>query len=376
MTNNGIGFQKVTTPSTSTNGNSVYIYSTTNDWQTATVITAASSAPGCCEVKIEFIDDSIGVKVLTKNNIDSISITKDAGNTWVHWFTSSNISKIQLLNDSTLFFANRDSISGLHVNRIINQQQKVIYSANNIHTYLSGNGIHFLDSINGYVISVDPTQSVAPNILKKTTDAGFSWFDVFPQSGSQVSCLKFQNSTTGYFGNNNGHIYKTTNSGIIWRLIQTPISSNVNDIEFGQNNSVYAASQNGVLIKSCDSGVSWITESVGTSKNLIDIHTMENASIVYVVANDGEIFKNSLATGIPLLKKSDHSISIYPNPTSDFISLNSTKEITRVTILNTNGEAILESNEVTIDVSSLSQGLYFLHVMSSATSSVIKFIKK
>jgi hypothetical protein len=281
-----------------------------------------------------------------------------------------------LLNDSTLFFANRDSISGLHVNRIINQQQKVIYSANNIHTYLSGNGIHFLDSINGYVISVDPTQSVAPNILKKTTDAGLTWFDVFPQSGSQVSCLKFQNSTTGYFGNNNGHIYKTIDFGNLWRLVQTPLSSNVNDIEFGINNSIYVASNNVLLIKSSDYGLNWTTEQLGTTKNLVDIHTIENSAILYVIARDGEIYKNDFSTEIKSLLKKDNSISLFPNPTKELIKVQSSEIINSISLYTINGKFIMETQQSQIDVSKLSSGIYFLSIKSNSSHAFLKFIKE
>jgi photosystem II stability/assembly factor-like uncharacterized protein len=368
MTSNGIGFRRIVTP----NSNTQYLYKTTNDWQTETLNSPLSYTKN----KLDFINDNVGVKVSSINGIDSVYKTIDGGNSWTNWFTSTNISHIQLLNDSTLFYAYSNTLNGLSVNRIMNQQHKVIYSAYDSITFLSGNGIHFLDSNLGYILTVNPSQSVAPNILKRTMNAGNTWHDVFPQSGTLVSCLKFQNLVIGYFGTNNGSIYKTTDYGVSWRLIQTPLSSNINDIEFGQNNSVYVASQNGMLIKTNDNGTTWNIEQVGTNKNLIDIHTIENSNTVYVNTVDGDIFKNDFLTDIQSINPPKNQISIFPNPTNELINVQSSELINSISLYDVNGKFILETQQSQIDVSRLSTGIYFLSIKSNSSHAFLKFVKE
>ena len=79
-------------------------------------------------------------------------------------------------------------------------------------------------------------------------------------------------------------------------------------------------------------------------------------------------------TGISGINSSD--FVLYPNPANDIITISSDLEIESIEILTSAGQIVLSSNTKSIDVNSLTAGIYYAKVSSSDASSVIKFIKK
>ena len=72
---------------------------------------------------------------------------------------------------------------------------------------------------------------------------------------------------------------------------------------------------------------------------------------------------------------SDSFIKLYPNPTSNFIHIESNLNY-RSSIYNTAGQLILESDSNRINVINLPDGVYLLHLKSDQNNSVFKIIKK
>ena len=71
-----------------------------------------------------------------------------------------------------------------------------------------------------------------------------------------------------------------------------------------------------------------------------------------------------------------NSISIYPNPTSDFLNVNGMKEDTRANIYNLSGQLVMTDFVKTansrINVSNLTSGIYFLNI----NNNTVRFIKR
>lgn len=74
----------------------------------------------------------------------------------------------------------------------------------------------------------------------------------------------------------------------------------------------------------------------------------------------------------------DLKVSVFPNPTSDFLQINSPSAITSVEIYSFQGQKLVSySNQKKIDVRDLSNGLYFLKVKDEfGKLQTVKFIKK
>jgi len=107
-----------------------------------------------------------------------------------------------------------------------------------------------------------------------------------------------------------------------------------------------------------------------------------NDSVGYAVGFNGIILKitnaNSIISSIETIKDMDDTINIYPNPATDVISIEY-PTIHAVEIINYLGETIIFKetttdviNKLTLDVSSLSSGVYIVKVANVAG----KFFKK
>ena len=76
-----------------------------------------------------------------------------------------------------------------------------------------------------------------------------------------------------------------------------------------------------------------------------------------------------------------NSLQVYPNPTTGLLHVASkTQESLYIEVLNTQGTRMKEtqyiSNNETVDLSSLAEGLYFLKIANATSSAVVKVIKK
>lgn len=93
------------------------------------------------------------------------------------------------------------------------------------------------------------------------------------------------------------------------------------------------------------------------------------------------IIINDLALGVPKIPHQNFDISIFPNPTSDFLNISylDNHMLNRINLFDANGKKVIErdfsSNEIRFDLSSLPPGLYFL-IASSGDRRVVKKIIK
>lgn len=72
-----------------------------------------------------------------------------------------------------------------------------------------------------------------------------------------------------------------------------------------------------------------------------------------------------------------NTISIYPNPTSDWLKVNSVTNIKSLEIIDFNGNSILRKEYTTeMNVKELSNGIYFIKVYTDKDSNTYKFIKR
>ena len=90
------------------------------------------------------------------------------------------------------------------------------------------------------------------------------------------------------------------------------------------------------------------------------------------------VFSTSLdqLLGIPLIKNDDEKLTLYPNPTSDFINIRSSENTnkTEAEVYDSYGRLILKTEEKQIDLSGFQNGVYFIRIpgISSHTFKVIK----
>lgn len=102
--------------------------------------------------------------------------------------------------------------------------------------------------------------------------------------------------------------------------------------------------------------------------------SVNNAGYVYV--------DNILLTVNSVLNDKNFTasnVSMYPNPTNNIVTINAIENINSVSVINVLGQTVLtkdiNSNNVSLDVSGLNSGQYFLSIDSNGTKVVKKLIK-
>ncbi len=78
-------------------------------------------------------------------------------------------------------------------------------------------------------------------------------------------------------------------------------------------------------------------------------------------------FENNIVNDISIIEK-NRSFIIYPNPTTGYFTVE-TEEIINISIFNSVGKLVRNSNTKNIDLSNFKQGVYFVKV--TANSSII-----
>jgi len=312
-----------------------------------------------------------------------------------------------------------------------NRQNTALFNA----TGAFPNVVYFWDENNGFCMG-DPTGGFFE--IYTTSDGGNNWIRV-PQSNipdnqsgeyGYVGQVFYVDNVVWYT-TNKGRIYKSGDFGHNWVVSQSPISDfgsatssgeisfwNVNDgllvnnagatwltsdggatwtdlypnsgIVFGGDISCIP-NTNIVVSTSADSGNPGSSYSLNGGLDWTIIDSVQHLDVQFLNSNvgwsggfntdssTGGIFKY---TGNELLSHSDNSffnLNFYPNPVVDFLNIKSDKLISGITIFNVFGQKVLTDNPnntlATINVSSLSNGSYFLNINVNGKSKTIKFLK-
>jgi hypothetical protein len=271
----------------------------------------------------------------------------------------------------------------------------------------------------GYSIGIGRTQNnnadLFDNFLLKTVDSGLTWNKIksFPNS---LSAIHFLNTDTGFIGTESGVILKTTDGGVTWN--ETWAASNslkVNSIQFISEMTGFAVGGSYAVTttstslsgggfsffvsKTSNGGRSWesydtiglplyaiyflndTTGFVSGSGNLI---MKSNGTIdelpgdyPWHLVDDGSFIKEEKTTG--------SGIKIYPNPTSGKLKLQWTDvnaTISTVKLYNSSGQVIeikkpeLYSKSIQFDLTEMMPGLYFIQIIYSDKTEMMKIFKK
>jgi hypothetical protein len=94
------------------------------------------------------------------------------------------------------------------------------------------------------------------------------------------------------------------------------------------------------------------------------------------------IYENS-PNGIPSFNKNDAFVQLYPNPTSNNITLQTNTELknTSITLYDVTGKLIKQYNlksffKTNLDLSQLDNGIYFIEILHNGKSQMNKIIKQ
>lgn len=379
MIENNIGYKFVNTPGpTPATGITYNISSTLNDWQNIDIVnTGGGGDYGCCAIaNLYFMNNSIGLRSKTYQGILNFQITTDNGNSWDSF--ASNISfqaKDMLLVNDSIGYISGNSYGTNHgqLYKLTSTSSVQLFDWDTL--FFVNDNIEFTNQNTGFIIMNDTNQN---SYLFKTTNYGYNWNQLFSSTINNFKSMSFPDSLTGYIGSTNGKIYKTIDGGTNWWEIVSPTTNNINSVDFINDSVGYIACDAGEIYRTIDGALSWNNESSGTISNLIDIQ-MVDIQTAYCIDEEGILLKNSNVLSVKLL--SDNYISpviIYPNPSSEFISISlpNNLNINNIEFYDNNGKHVLTGDHNRVDISSLDSGIYLIKVISGEKVFTSKLIKQ
>ncbi len=127
-------------------------------------------------------------------------------------------------------------------------------------------------------------------------------------------------------------------------------------------------------------GVDVIPAGTPFTNNSGTIPTSLGGIDFYSISSDNELYLDDFNYVNGILSVNENSfleIVVYPNPTQNTLNISTQESIKSITVYNIQGSIVKEiSGLKSIDVTSLSAGLYFVEVYTDTGRSVQKFIKK
>lgn len=190
-------------------------------------------------------------------------------------------------------------------------------------------------------------------------------------------------------------VYKSNDNGLNWNKLYNQFTNKIH-VSDKTNGHLIAGSYYGTgpnvnsqLHISSDDGQTWRTVElfenfyIQTSHFLTssDVEFFDTYAHVYISTSGFGIARyvvdfESLTIGEPEFI-SNKSLTIFPNPSSDFIHLKSEEKIKTVEIYSITGQLMHKGNKEKINVSSFSPGVYILKsILENGQSASKKFIKK
>ncbi|HTA62161.1 MAG TPA: T9SS type A sorting domain-containing protein [Bacteroidia bacterium] len=233
---------------------------------------------------------------------------------------------------------------------------------NNISSY--GN-LYFTNDSTGYFLNYYLPGNY---FIKKTNNYAGTWTNVLT-SVSHLNNLYFPTNNVGYVVGDSGLVYKTSNAGSSWSKYNIPANNNLYTVHFTNPDTGYVAGASGALYKTLNGGLTWSAEA-STDTNTISMVQMVNDSTVYFW-DSYNLYKNNYANSTTSIKKNvnETNFNIYPNPAqNNFTIETNSNDKQNLKITDVNGKQILAqtiNGTTSIDVSSLSAGIYNLSLTSS-----------
>jgi photosystem II stability/assembly factor-like uncharacterized protein len=292
--------------------------------------------------------------------------TNDGGTTWnLNTLDSCYaVTGLSFINASTGYYLNNDG------------RLRGINNSGVSYTYLS-------DTLaeSGLLLFPDPSTGYAAqgNYMLKSTSAGNTWFYLPTNLTAplQSNALAFTSPNIGYVSTqttSGPNIYKTINGAQSWQQAGN------------KNASVIAAHTNYCMAVNNDSLKIIFTDNAAASWSLDPLPSQFIGAVdgaitpngnAYLI-NEGIIFKRTPfinTTGLSESSGKNNSLTIYPNPVSDKLTIVS-GSTTLFGMYNCLGELVLTTKNGEINVSDLPKGVYLVKSIDAQSSLSTHFIKE
>ncbi|MGD0711488.1 MAG: T9SS type A sorting domain-containing protein [Bacteroidales bacterium] len=363
------------------------------------------------QVDCTAIRDS-NIFVGTFNN--GVYLSTDNGSTWTaknSGLTSTTIFELTLKGDTVfagtangVFKSTNNGAGWVAVNTGIDDSTDVnaltingnnVYAGTDFGVNLSTNYGSSWDTIGltytyviSFAISGDTIFAGTGNGVYLSTNNGNSWAAVnkgIVDSTRVYSLAK--NGRSIYAGTEYSGLYLSTNYGNNWSSISCSPNSSVIALAPSGNVIYEGTGGKGVYLISGD-GSTCTAWNTGLTDTIITSLAI-NKTTIFAGSIDGRIWKRPLSPlGIEEINNNENNISVYPNPATDNLTIESPQEEVGsgsrqevvIEISNIQGQLIktltATGNKTNIDVSEWPSGMYIVEVRTEKGVEVKKFIKE
>ena len=118
--------------------------------------------------------------------------------------------------------------------------------------------------------NVNTVFATTRNSIKRTTDGGTTWTDVFTENNANFNDINYKIGSTSvlYATSKSGKFYISTNNGANWSVASSPSSSRLDlALTADDTDLILTLDTNGVLRRSIDQGSTWTTVSTISGYN-------------------------------------------------------------------------------------------------------------
>lgn len=187
--------------------------------------------------------------------------------------------------------------------------------------------------------------------------------------------LSFLNDTVGFVASSDGRLFKTVNQGLDWDSVGH-IGWSVRDLVFVDDKQGYAivTNQYKTIVKTTDGGLHWYQDYVATDL----IETIDyDGDAIYAVGQNGLALKKTVyPTNLPDVQ--DQSIQMFPNPATDEIFFTGLPDQAEAQLYQSDGKLlrVVEIGQQSpLNISSLSNGIYYLRIQHTHSATGLRFEK-
>lgn len=385
-----------------TNGSAVNEFTKTTDGGTTWTPGTISAPSGFAPANISAVSATKAWVSLYPTSAagGKVYVTNDGGATWTHQTTATFSNSASFLNIVHFFNENDGYCMGDPIN-----SEFEIWTTNNggtTWTLVPGANIpNPLSGEMGWTSIYDAYGDVSwfgtnKGRIYKTTDKGLTWTVLTPGL-TDISKVTFNDSMNGIaqqitYNTSTGAITafnmkSTTDGGTTWNTVTPAGSIWKGDIDGvpGVPGKFYSVGSNGTgqgapqgSSYTLDFGATWMP--IDTGVQYLSVKFLEEglgwAGGFSLNATQGGIYKWDNTVAVPIAEELNNEIVLYPNPSNGIINI---KGLTNgvVTIYNLIGKVVYNntiSNNESIDLNSLSKGIYIAKIQEGNNISNIKFI--
>jgi hypothetical protein len=258
----------------------------------------------------------------------------------------------------------------------------IFISSNNGNSWDSANaGINALTNVRALAISGDTIfAGTGYNGIFMSSHNGNSWDSIgLPNSNIWALAKSGSNIFAGTWGYG---IYRSTNNGITWDSVNTGLSGggyNINAFAIS-GNKIFAGTEGEGVCLSLDNGSSWTPVNAGITGPQLDIDAFAIiGDTIFAADENNGVWMCPLKEieGIKEINNNANNITVYPNPVTDNLQIQTDVPIKEIEITDITGRLLYTTTATkTINCSSFAKGVYFIKATTEKGIVVKKFVKE